>query len=264
MALGFVVHDLLYLTLIGLIYGSAFSAACSGFSWLAQRMPGLVAAPLSAVLGLITAIAIAGLLTALCPRLEPGRYKMMKGKIFFSWMLRALIRRSLFFPGIKWVIFSSNVLRFLALRALGAHVAFNSSFSADVDVLDPSLLTVEPGAIIGMRCVLAGHFVQSGELLLDRVHVGRGALLAGEVIALPGVRIGERALVKGRASISIDVHVGERASVGACTAIDAHVRIGKGARVGNGCIIGPRTEIPDGANIAWGTRFGDKGIAEPD
>jgi len=264
MALGFVVHDLLYLTLITLIYAPAISVARAAFTALVRQVAWYVAAPLSCVLGLLVAIAVAGLLTALCPRLVPGRYKMMQGRVFFSWMLRALIRRSLFFPGIKWVIFSSNVLRFLALRALGAKVAFTSSFSADVDVLDPSLTTVEAGAMIGTRSLLACHFVQSGELLLDRIHVERGALLAGDVIALPGVRIGARALVKGRASLSVGVQIGERASIGACTGLDANVRIGKGARVGNGTNIGPRTEVPDGAVIAWGSKVGDKSAAEPD
>ncbi len=256
MALGFLLHDLLYLTCVGLIWGSAFSIGRWGFHQLAP-LGWIPAALLSCVLALLGAIGVTALLTALCPRLKPGRYKMMQGRVFYSWMLRALIRRSLFFPGVKWVLFSSNLLRFLALRGLGADVAFTSSFSADVDLLDPALLTVEAGAVIGARCLLTGHFVQSGELLLDRVHVARGALLAGEVIALPGVRIGERALIKGRAALSLQVEIGERASIGACCGIDAHAKVGKGARIGNTAVVGPRALVPDGAEVPWGARFGD-------
>jgi UDP-3-O-[3-hydroxymyristoyl] glucosamine N-acyltransferase len=255
MAFGFVFHDVLYLTLIALLYGSAFTTARATFVVLTRWVPWFVAAPLAGVVALLTMIAIAGILTALCPKLTPGKHKVMGGKVFFSWMLRALIRRALFLPGAKWLIFSSHVLRFCALRALGADVAFTASMSTDVDALDPALLTVEAGAMIGARCLIVGHFVQEGKLLLDRVHIKKGALLAGEVIVLPGTRIGERVLIKGRTSISLGVEIGDGASIGAEVGIDNNVRIGKNARIGNVCTIGPRVQIADDAKIPWGTRL---------
>jgi hypothetical protein len=59
---------------------------------------------------------------------------------------------------------SSNVLRFFAWRALGARIAFSASFSSDVDLLDPALASVGPGAVVGARCLLAGHYIKGGQL----------------------------------------------------------------------------------------------------
>ena len=189
MAFGLVLHDVLYLTLSAVMYGGAACAGVHAYQALARPLPWPIAAVLGVYAGVAVLIAEAGLGTLLCPRLVPGLYEMMKGRVFFGWIFRSLIRRVLFVPGLKWLIFSSNVLRFCALRALGANVAFSSSLSADADLLDPALITLGPGAIVGARCILTGHFVQDGKLLLGEVRVERGALLAGDVGMMPNTTV---------------------------------------------------------------------------
>ena len=255
MAFGLVVYDLLYLTLASVMYGGAVCAGVHAYHSLAHPLPWPFAAILALYAGLAVLIAEAGLATLLCPRLVPGLYEMMKGRVFFGWIFRSLIRRVLFVPGLKWLIFSSNVLRYCALRALGADVAFSSSLSADVELLDPSLLTLGPGAIVGARCILTGHFVQDGKLLLGEVRVERGALLAGDVGMMPNTTVEAKGLVKSRVSLSIGCVVGGGAQVGGGTAVDANARIGKNARVGNMCYIGARAVVPDGAEVPSGTQF---------
>jgi acetyltransferase-like isoleucine patch superfamily enzyme len=255
MAFGLVFYDLLYLTLASAMYGGALCAGVHAYAWLAARVPWPIAAVLAVYAALAVLIAEAGLATLPCPRLEPGLYEMMKGRVFFGWIFRSLIRRVLFVPGVKWLIFSSNVLRFCALRALGADVAFSSNLSADADLLDPALITLGPGAIVGARCILTGHFVQDGKLLLGTVKVERGALLAGEVGMMPNTSVGPKALIKSRVSLSLGSVVGAGAHVGGATGVDANAKIGAKARVGNMCYIGPRAEVPEGAEVPSGTQF---------
>ena len=141
MPAGLVVYDLLYFTLAALLYGGAGYGAVR----IAHALPGwppILAWPIAVLGGLLALIAQVGLLSALCPRLKPGRYAMMKGPVFWGWIFRSLLRRVLLLPTLKWILFSSNVLRFLSLRAMGARVAFTTSISADVDLLDPSLTRV--------------------------------------------------------------------------------------------------------------------------
>ncbi|MBS2022664.1 MAG: hypothetical protein JST92_09655 [Deltaproteobacteria bacterium] len=257
MAIGLVVYDVLYLTLALCLYGAAFSAARQVFLRVAG-WPSVLAFGAAAVTFLVALIACAAVCTALCPKLTPGRHKMMQGAPFFGWILRSMIRRILFVPGIKWFLFSSNVLRFLTLRALGADVAFTSNVSADADLLDPSLLTVGPGAVIGARCLVTGHFVEGGKLLLDRVEVGPGAVLAGEVAVLPGAKIGARAFVKGRVAVSLGAQIGEEARIGAGVGLDAGAKVGRRARIGNGVMVTARSQVPDGARLKPFTIFGQR------
>jgi len=243
-----VVYDLLYFTLATLLYGGAvygglrIRAALDGW-------PPLLAWPIALLGGLIALIAEVGLLSALCPRLKPGRYAMMKGPVFWGWMFRSLLRRVLLLPSLKWVIFSSNVLRFLALRAMGARVAFTVSISADVDLLDPSLLTIGPGAVIGARCGLSGHYVENGQLVIDGIRVGARALLAADVGVGPGCSIGPRAFIKPRSTLTLFVNVGEGAEIGPAALLDPRATVGKGAFVGSGGYVGARGVVADGGRV---------------
>ncbi|MGA9523959.1 MAG: hypothetical protein WBV82_21035 [Myxococcaceae bacterium] len=243
MGTGLALYDAIYLTVATVLYGLALIAGAEAFALLTRWLPWPFAFMPAVVVGLLALIAQVGLLSALLPRLRPGRYPMMKGRVFFGWIFRSLLRRVLFVPGVKWVVMSSNVLRFLALRALGARVAFTANMSSDVDVLDPSLLEVGPGATIGARSFLSGHWVEGGKLVLGEIRVGARSLVAAEVIIAPGVVIGERAVVKARASLGPEVQVGDRADIGAAAILVSHVVVEPGARVDVGQLIPARTRV---------------------
>ena len=221
-------YDCIYLLASLLFYGASGWAA----TIISQHAgPTVVALP-AAVLGfLLSLIALAAVACALLPRLEPGAYEMMKGKVFYGWVFRSLVRRILWFGPLKTALFSLNVLRFLSLRAQGARVAFNASFSSDVEVLDPALLEVGAGAIVGARCFLSGHWVADGRLVLDRIVVGPQALLAADVGVMPGVRIGARAFVEPQAGLGRGTVVGDGARIGRRASLDLGAQVEPGARI---------------------------------
>lgn len=249
MALGLLIYDVLFVVLASLLYGGAALGAHRAFVALSAVLPSPLALFPAAFAGLLCLIAEIAALSALCPRLRPGRYTMMKGAVFFGWILRSMLRRILFVPGVRWFIFSSNMLRFLALRGLGARVAFTTNMSVDADILDPALFVAGPGATIGARCLVSGHYIEDGKLVLGEVRVGRGSLLAAEVGCAPEVTIGDKVLVKARAALSLGVKVGDRAVLGGASVIDAFAVIGEGAEIGNTVYVKPRTEVPAGAKI---------------
>ncbi len=240
---GLALYDAIYLTVATILYGVALIAGAEAFAFLSRWLPWPFAFMPAVVVGLLALIAQVAVLSALLPRPRPGRYPMMKGKIFFGWLFRSLLRRVLFVPGVKWVLMSSNVLRFLALRAMGARVAFTANMSADVDVLDPALLEVGPGATIGARSFLSGHWVEGGKLVLGEIRIGARSLVAAEVIIAPGVVVGERAVVKARASLGPETQVGDRADIGAAALLVAHVIVDPGARVEVGQLVPARARV---------------------
>lgn len=249
MALGLLAYDLIFVLVATGLYGLAAWTASEVFGALAARVAWQLAIFPSFLAGLVSLVVGVGALTSLCPRPRPGRHKMMRGASFWGWLLRSLLRRVLFAPGLKWFLFSSNVLRFLSLRALGADVAFTANMSTDVDLLDPSLLVVEPGATLGTRSLISGHYVEAGELVLGTVRIGAGALVAAEVLIGPGAVVGERAQVKSRAAVGVDVRVGVGASIGGGAVLEVGVEVGDGARIANLLHLAPGTKVPAGLRV---------------
>lgn len=244
MALGLVVMDLITLAFAVLFYGSSAYAAAAVYARLTQHVPWPVALVLASASFLVVLVFEVSLACRLTPRPRPGRYPMMRGAVFWGWILRMVFTRLLFLPGLKTLIFYSNVLRFVALRGLGAKVAFSASMSSDVAILDPALLTVGPGAMLGARTLVSGHFIERGELRLDEVRIGERSLLGMDVACAPGVTIGRGAVVQPRTSLSVRVTVGEGAKIGVGSLLEADVVVEAGARVPAGTQLAPRSRFP--------------------
>tara|TARA_B100000609_G_scaffold128933_2_gene102718 strand:- start:3035 stop:3586 length:552 start_codon:yes stop_codon:yes gene_type:complete len=157
---------------------------------------------------------------------------MLKHPMFFIWVVRFILQRALFPPVLEVLLFQFNVLRFLSLRALGAKVSFGASMSSDVTVLDPWLLEVEDGATMGTGCLVSGHFVDRGQLILGTVKIGAGTLLAARVVVAPGTTIGKNVRVLAGAMIGTDVTIEDDVIVGADARIETHSVIEQGVTIG--------------------------------
>lgn len=232
MKLGMVLFDALSLLVMCALWGLAVWCGL----WVFGVLGGIVWAPLavllSALSGLLAMIAAVGLIHHLLPAVRPGRYKLLQDRMFFIWVSRFILQRALLPPGLRELIFAHNTLRFLALRALGARVAFGASMSSDVTVLDPWLLQVDEGAVLGTGSLVAGHMIDRGELVLATVHIEADALLAARVMVGPGVRVRRGARVLTGAMVGERTDIGERAIVGADARVERDVRIAPGVRVG--------------------------------
>ncbi len=238
MAAGFVLYDCIYLIVAAALWGGSAWVGVEVAARLSRAL-GLWAAPLGAPAGLLALVAAVWALGLLLPRVKPGRYDMMKGPVFWGWLLRSLLRRVLYWPPLKYLMFSSNVLRFLSLRALGARVAFTASMSTDVELLDPWLLRVGPRAMLGTRTLVAGHYVKGGQLVLAEVSIGAGCLCAAEVLVGPGVTVGDRAQVLSRAALGPGAQVGADATVGGAAILEPGAEVAAGGTVETGARVGP-------------------------
>jgi acetyltransferase-like isoleucine patch superfamily enzyme len=250
MAAGLVLYDILFVLAATLLYGGAVTAGVRAFVALSSHIPWPLAIVPSLAFALLALIAEVFLATSLCPPLRPGRYRMMKSVTFYSWIFRSMFRRLLFDCGLRWLLFSSNVLRFLAFRALGAKVDFTVSMSPDVVVTDPALLTIKAGAMIGSRSYIAGHFVENGRLILAPVEIGEGCLLALDVLCGPGVVLGRKVTVKAFVTLAPNVHVGDDVDIGPAAQIDVGARIGNNVRIASRTYVPPRQVVEDGAKIS--------------
>lgn len=157
-----------------------------------QNYVGLLALPLFAALLYI--IIVFALRLAL-PKLKPGAYDLKKDPMVIIWYLHMSLNRSLKSVGLLSIIRSSSVLKFLHLRALGSKVAYSANFSAELEIVDPSLITIDENVIIGGRCYMGCHVVFDGKLILGTIHLKKNSFVSlGNVIG-QGTVVGEGATV---------------------------------------------------------------------
>ncbi|MCB9617168.1 MAG: hypothetical protein H6721_02550 [Sandaracinus sp.] len=244
MALALVASDVVFLLLCVALYGGA--AWVSAWVTAPLSSPWLVWPVAALVFPTVLTFGVA-LLHLPLPRLRPGRYDLMKGPMFWSWMIRALLRRALLPAPLKPLFFSFATFRFLTLRALGAKVAFGANMSTDVDLLDPALLVVETGATLGARSLVSGHFVDGGKLVLGEVRIEQGALLAVDVLVGPDSVIGAKARLLGGVKL------------GPCCQIGAKAVLEPGVRGEGWCHVDPGARVPAFRDLARHERFTAEG-----
>lgn len=211
--------------------------------------------PLRLALGLIAAIlawiAACAFVLLLLPRPRPGKHRLMRGTSFYLWALGFIVRRWIELPPLGLLWRQSGLLRFLVLRASGAKVAFTAQMSSDATVLDPPLLTMGPGAMLGSQSTVAGHFIVGDRLLLAPVVISAGAQIALDVIIGPGTTVGQRAIIEARTVIGPECVIGD----------GAHVAGGVG--MARGVIVGARARIAPASILLTGTVVPDDGVYPP-
>lgn len=227
------------LGLVGLATASAATALA-----VHGAMPSALGLALALAAAILTWVgACAAVLFAL-PKPRPGRHPMMRGRDFYAWALSFIARRWLDVPPMSLLYRQSGLLRFLVLRAAGARIAFTAQLSSDAVLLDPGLLVIGEGALVGSQATLAGHFILDDQLVLAPIVIGPGAQVAIDVLLGPGVVLGKGAVIEARASIGPQSIVGDGAVIGATAALGRAVTIGDRARIPMGSVIPAKAQVP--------------------
>ena len=84
----------------------------------------------------------------------------------------------------------SNAYYRLAGAKIGKGVQINT-----INLNDPSMVTVGDNVVIGGGCVLNGHLVEKGQIILARITLEEGSLLGARVTIQPGVTVGKGAVI---------------------------------------------------------------------
>jgi len=106
-------------------------------------------------------------------------------------------------------------LRRVCLRAMGIALPRPASgerpawvgHDVYIDEVFPELVTIEPGAVIGLRALIICH--DDANRRVAPVRIGRGAYIGAAAIVLPGVTIGPLARIGAGAVVTRDVPAGE-------------------------------------------------------
>ncbi len=258
-AMGRLILDAIVAVLFCVLAG--LPAAAVG--WLVEQtgwVPGLAwwrwaMLPPLALVFLLGLLITAWAIRLLLPRLVPGRYPFPAHPHAVVWLLHFSLQRMMYLPVWRHFFFAFSTLRWALLRALGARAAFDMDASSDVLILDPPLMDLGAGSMIGAGCTLSGHVVEAGTLVLGLVRLGRGAQVGNNVLIGPGTTVGEHATVGPECRLPADNTIGPFAYLGAACYISPGVSIGANAVLGHQVAIGPGVTISEHAVVATGTRI---------
>ena len=151
-------------------------------------------------------IALCFVIRLLIPKLKPGTYNLEKDSMVVVWFMHMSLSRSLNSTGLRAIIRSSNVLKYLYYRALGANIAYSANFSTDLDIVDPSLVTMEKNVMVGGRCIISCHLIYNNKLVLKPIVIKKEAFIQFNNTIAQGSVIGEAAII-GNGNLIFDIHV---------------------------------------------------------
>jgi acetyltransferase-like isoleucine patch superfamily enzyme len=83
-------------------------------------------------------------------------------------------------------------------------------------LLDPYLISIGDGTVIGGDATLTAHIFANGELFLAPIRIGRDCQIGAQALVCPGVTVGDRAVV----GIRTCLRTGRRIPAGAHVTID--------------------------------------------
>lgn len=104
---------------------------------------------------------------------------------------------------VQHVVGELGKLALLPFFPVFSRAAFYSLFGARVGkqvavagkILDPRLIVLEDGCVLGEGCIVASHTMVQDRFILRAVHVGKGATVGVGSIVMPGVKIGAGAVI---------------------------------------------------------------------
>jgi len=132
---------------------------------------------------------------ALSLAVKPGRYAAF-APTTIAWMILNSVHTIAFrviLPLVPAGYFSTMYFRVAGCR-MGKAVWLTTA-----SLLDPYLITIGDGSVIGGDAILSAHLFADGELFLAPIRIGRDCQIGAHALVCPGVTVGDGATVGIRA-----------------------------------------------------------------
>lgn len=134
-------------------------------------------------------------------KIMPGEYSL-KNRLALRWIVADSLMRLEERSFLRGYIKDFAIQRYLFFRTLGAKIDHSFLIGWDVKILDPWLLEVGAGTIIGSFAVISGHLVHGNTVTLIPVKIGDRVTIGMRAIIMPGVNIGHDAVVGAGAVVT--------------------------------------------------------------
>lgn len=140
-------------------------------------------------------ILIGSLVRLLSLGIRPGRYPAIS-PVTLLWVILSgifTIAYRMILPLVPMTFFSETFYRLCGMK-LGRGAWINT-----INILDPYLVEIGDGTVVGGDAVISPHLFEAGHLLIGRIRIGRRCLIGSDAYVSPGVTIGDGCVVGLRA-----------------------------------------------------------------
>lgn len=205
-----------------------------------------------ALAGIAAELAALMVLREIVRRPPAGWFRITVNSDYIRWLLSTTLSEVAWFPLFRLPFWFLHFTRVLYLKALGANIAWSSSFHGDITVRDPALLKVGAGAQLEPGVVLEAGLHGAGRVRVGEISVGPGCLVGAHALVLPGASLGDDVRVEPATVIGEDVRVGVGCTIGEGARLERGVELGSYTTVGTGAIVSEGVKVGDRARIAPG------------
>lgn len=236
MTIALIVFDLVTLLLSCLLYGTAALATYQLICWADTFLETwlLVALwPVWVVVFTLSLIALLFVVRLVSPKVRPGKHLAPNSPGFWIWTWKFSLRRLTAIVPLSTIIHWSAILRWLNYRALGMKLAFESSMSSDVIIIDPEMTSIGRKCVIGGRTLLGCHYTNKYP--------------DGDKLIIAPIRIGENVNIGMDCVLGPGTEIEDGAQIGTSSILSVAVKVGKGANIKPFSTIPPKTVIPAGS-----------------
>lgn len=246
---------------LSIIFGGSLSIAIGPAAFAAGwiKLVMLLVAPISfSFVFVITA----GLLSRLTRfALIEGTFPRDLGHIIYGpRRLYALCWTSIYyFTPLYHAVLAIPLLKRITFRLFGYRGALDVTVYPDTWIRDLTMLHIEPGVYLSNRATIGTNMcLQSGDVLVRPVRIGRGAIVGHLAMIGPGASLGAGVEIGVGAGIGLFSEIGRDARIGPCTTVHHYARIGDRVEVGAHCYIGLRARIANDIRIPSGVRIPER------
>jgi len=129
--------------------------------------------------------------------ISPGRYPAISPVTLLWMILNGIftIAYRMILPLVPMTFFSETFYRLCGMK-LGRGTWINTFV-----IMDPYLVEIGEGTVVGGDAVISPHVFEAGHLLLERIRIGRHCLVGGHSYLSPGVTVGDGSTIGLRACL---------------------------------------------------------------
>jgi acetyltransferase-like isoleucine patch superfamily enzyme len=228
MTLALILYDILLYIMITIIYGGAFSLTYYFSTFLLLNLSNnlfLFVIPTIIVFFIISLIFMIFITRLLLPKIKEGHYDAPDSKMFYIWTMHLTLNRILFIQPIKNIILYSVNLRYLAFKALGGNIAYGCSMSADIDLVDISMISIGKNCVIGSGTMMSCHFINRDKITIGKINISNDVNIGGFSHIAPNVSIGEKSWIGAESKISPLVRIGKNCVIEPLSLLNPGTRV---------------------------------------
>lgn len=163
-----------------------------------------------------------------------------------------------YFTPIYYAVFSVPTLRKFAMWSFGYRGHPDVNIAPDAWLRDLPLLKFSQGVYVANKATIGTNICMAdGNILVDKVTLGRGAMIGHMTMVAPGCAFGDHTEIGVGSGIGIRVRIGNKTRIGPTTTINHGAQIGSDVDVGTMSYIGVKAKVADGIKLPSGSNISE-------